>query len=179
MHDPLAFGSAPGVAGGVPPAMPRTGGPITVRLTVYGVPAPKGSRTLARRADGSVFTRPAANGEHRWMHAVAEVARWRAAQDVGPLPDAPYAVRLDFAMPRPKRPAHDHPTRGDIDKLARAVLDGLVQGGLLSDDRHVVVLEASKTWAAAPGGEGVMVTITHARTAEPASERANAPEDAA
>lgn len=73
--------------------------------------------------------------------------------------EAPYVVALDFAMPRPARPAHPHPTRGDLDKLVRAVLDGLTRGGLIADDRHVIELAASKRWASERGAEGVAVTV--------------------
>lgn len=118
-------------------------GRCEVRLTVQGKPAPKGSRTIGRRGDGSIFTRPASNAEHRWTDAVARMAQWRRGQDVGPLPEAPYSVELVFYCERPQRPSHSHPSRHDVDKLARAVLDGLVNGGLLSDDRHVTELRCS------------------------------------
>jgi hypothetical protein len=52
------------------------------------------------------------------------------------------------------------------DKLARAVLDGLVAGGLLVDDRHVTVLAAEKRWAPPQGGAGVVVEITRPGAAE-------------
>jgi Holliday junction resolvase RusA-like endonuclease len=121
-------------------------------MTVYGVPAPKGSRTLGRRRDGSTFTRPASNREHAWVEAVARQATWLRSQPRRPLLEPPYAVALEFYLARPAHPAHGHPTRGDVDKLARAVLDGLVRGGLISDDRHVVELAARKAWAATPAG---------------------------
>ena len=145
-----------------------------IRLMVTGTPAPKGSRTLGRRRDGSAFTRPASSGEHGWVEAVARAAQWRRAQalevpEAGELPAPPYAVELLFLMPRPKRPTHGWPTRTDLDKLCRAVLDGLVRGGLLVDDRHVVELRAVKRWTAAPGGEGAQVTISAAEARTPSS----------
>ena len=121
-------------------------------FTVLGLPAPKGSRTVGRRADGRIFTRPASKREHPWIEAVA-----RAASEHDPLPP-PYGVALSFCMPRPARPAHPYPTRGDIDKLVRAVLDGLTRGGLIVDDAHVTSLDAHKYWVD-PGLEGVTVTV--------------------
>lgn len=129
-----------------------------VTLTVRGQPAPKGSRTLGRRRDGSTFTRPASNAEHRWVDAVAREAMAARAR-TGAL-EPPYAVELRFAMPRPARPAHPHPTRTDLDKLTRAVLDGLARGRLIADDRHVIELWATKCWAPEPGVEGATVTVT-------------------
>lgn len=61
-------------------------------------------------------------------------------------------------MPRPKKPSHEYPTRGDLDKLVRAVLDGLTRGGTIVDDRHVTELSATKFWAE-PGDEGVAITV--------------------
>ncbi|MEK6271389.1 MAG: RusA family crossover junction endodeoxyribonuclease [Actinomycetota bacterium] len=133
---------------------------MSVVLAVRGTPAPKGSRTLGKRRDGSTFTRPASSAEHRWVEAVALEAM-AARSRVESIP-APYAVELRFAMPRPARPAHDHPTRADLDKLIRAVLDGLTRGGLIADDRHVTELRAVKGWALEPGIEGVAVTVARA-----------------
>lgn len=133
---------------------------MTVALTVYGTPAPKGSRTLGTRRDGSHYTRPAASGEHAWVQAVARQAQWTASQLEPPRP--PYRVELCFYLARPKTPAHEHPSKVDVDKLARAVLDGLVQGRLLTDDRHVVELAARKGWAGTPAGECVRVEIATA-----------------
>ena len=129
-----------------------------VRLFVPAAPTPKGSRTSGVRRDGSVFTRPASKAEHPWVEAVARVAlghRWRA-------PAPPYAVELAFVMPRPTRPEHPWPSLGDLDKLERAVLDGLVRGGVLSDDRHVVELGSSKAWAPSNGEPGVGVVVATA-----------------
>ncbi len=117
---------------------------MSVTLTVYGQAAPKGSRTLAKRRDGSTYTRPASNREHRWTETVAKQALWTVNQS-RTIPEPPYRVELTFYGARPKRPAHEHPSRADLDKLVRAVLDGLVTGGVLTDDRHVVELVASKT----------------------------------
>lgn len=147
-----------------------------IRFMVYGIPVPKGSRTLGVRRDGSTYSRPASAGEHGWVEAVARTAQWRRAQalelpEAGELPEPPYAVALAFSCRRPARPAHAHPSLHDLDKLCRAALDGLVRDGLLVDDRHVVDLRATKAWATAPGGEGVQVTISAAEALAPPSPR--------
>ncbi len=143
------------------PMVPADPGVVSpaVSLFVAGVPAPKGSRTLGRRRDGSTFTRPASNGEHRWAETVARAALAARARSSS-LPGPPYAVRLDFRMPRPARPTHRHPSTSDVDKLARCVVDALVVGGLLTDDRHVVELVAAKAYVPADGEPGVVVHIT-------------------
>lgn len=139
--------------------------PMSITLTVYGQAAPKGSRTLARRRDGSTYTRPASNREPAWTEAVAQQARWTVNQS-REIPAPPYRVEMVFYLARPARPAHEHPSRTDVDKLVRAVLDGLVTGGLLTDDRHVTELVASKAWAATPADECVHVIVSNAATVE-------------
>lgn len=59
-------------------------------------------------------------------------------------PVKPYRVQLVFTCPDAKKPVHAWPTKTDLDKLVRAVLDGLTNGGIIEDDRHVVALTARK-----------------------------------
>jgi Holliday junction resolvase RusA-like endonuclease len=127
---------------------------VAVLFTVLGTPAPKGSRIVGRRRDGSTYTRPAAKGEKAWVEAVAAEAR-----TFDPL-EAPYTIAVFFRLPRPMRPAHEWPTRGDLDKFVRATLDGLTLGGLISDDRHVVQLVAEKAWADAESA-GAEIWVAH------------------
>jgi Holliday junction resolvase RusA-like endonuclease len=54
--------------------------------------------------------------------------------------EPPYAVAVVFYMPRPAKPSYSWPVVGDIDKLVRCTLDGLVTGRVIKDDRHVIVL---------------------------------------
>ena len=62
-----------------------------------------------------------------------------------------------FSMPKGKTAKYDWPTKdGDLDKLERAVLDGLVRGELIVDDRHVVGLRSRKRF----GTPGVAIAIT-------------------
>lgn len=131
-----------------------------MKFTVLGDPASKGSRIAGRRKNGSIYTRPASKKEAPWIEAVAYSARFYA-KGVTLMP--PYRVDLEFLFPRPAKPSHAHPSRIDIDKAARAVLDGLVRGGVISDDRHVTELVARKVWAEWPEAAGcrVEVTTTH------------------
>jgi Holliday junction resolvase RusA-like endonuclease len=125
----------------------------SVTFDVKGKPAPKGSRISGRRKDGTIYTRPASKGEAPWVAGVAIAARQACPQ--GPLP-LPYRVVLVFRFARPKKPANGYPST-DIDKLARAVLDGLTHGNVIADDRHVVELACSKEWTAGDAGCTVRV----------------------
>jgi Holliday junction resolvase RusA-like endonuclease len=128
-----------------------------VSFRVPGTPAPKGSRIPGRRKDGSIFTRPASKGEKPWTEAVALIARGHRPPGGKPL-EPPYKVELSFVMPMPKRPSHEWPSTGDIDKYVRSTFDGLVIGGLILDDRHIVDLCTSKRFGD-PSTIGVQITI--------------------
>lgn len=130
-----------------------------VVFTVYGRIAGKGSRTVGVRKNGTRYTRPASKYEKPWVKAVGDAAIWRKAQG-GALPEPPYAVYLDFYFARPKRPSHDYPSQLDLDKAIRATTDGLVEGGLLSDDRHVTEYHVRKFFAASDEGECCKIVVT-------------------
>lgn len=122
-------------------------------LSIAGIPAPKGSRTVGTRKNGSHYTRESSPGVKSWVEAVAYSAR--ANRPKGQALAPPYEIELAFYMPQGKTAKWPWPSTCDTDKLCRGVLDGLVQGGLLVDDRHVVKLVASKEF----GTPGVAVTV--------------------
>lgn len=121
-----------------------------VQFRVDGVPVAQGSKTIAK-GGGKAWLRDANAGKLKpWRSAVAKAA------DVGVTFDCPVRVLLQFDMPRPKRPKFARPAvKPDADKLARALLDGLTDGGLLSDDSRVVELNVSEHYSEVPG-----VTVT-------------------
>lgn len=122
-----------------------------VIFRVDGVPVQQGSKTIAK-GGGRVWLRDAnAKALRPWR---AKVAR---AADRGVTFDCPVVVSLEFEMPLPARPKFRVPAvKPDIDKLVRAVLDGLTDGGLLADDSRVVRLVAEETYSESPG---VLVTV--------------------
>lgn len=80
------------------------------------------------------------------------------------------AVRLVFALPRPAKPKDWLPSGrvGDVDKLARTILDALEIAGVLCDDAQVCDLSVSKRYpgpAVAQTVPGVLITV--ARITEP------------
>lgn len=129
--------------------------------TVAGKPAPQGSK--ARGRNGGVYDM--AKGLAPWRRAVALTVK--AALPAADWPEqarsGPVAATVTFMLPRPgshyrtgtaagqvKVTAPLYPaTRPDVDKLARAVLDGLTMSGAIADDGQVVILSAVKAYAAA------------------------------
>lgn len=112
-----------------------------VSFFIEGNPIPQGSKVVAR-GGGKTWLRDAnASRLKPWRHVVA------IAADIGVTFDTPVTVTLSFVLPRPQRPKWWVPAvKPDIDKLSRAVLDGLTDGGLIRDDALVVDLTVSKRY---------------------------------
>lgn len=124
---------------------------------VPGHPAPKGSIVQWRDGNGINHTR---ESSHRVKPWVAEVHRLACLKKPagGPL-RGPVGVRCTFYLPRPQ--SNDDPfpmdrQKGDVDKLIRAVMDGLM-GPVLVDDSEVVVCSGIKTWAPSQKEAGVVI----------------------
>jgi Holliday junction resolvase RusA-like endonuclease len=83
-----------------------------------------------------------------WRDAVktATIAQWVLSDTVL----GGVRVSLTFRFQAPKKPTRAYPPT-DLDKLCRAVLDGMTQGHIIEDDRHVVYLTAKKEYHEHPG----------------------------
>lgn len=135
-----------------------TANPITFYAS--GFPRPQGSKR-AILAHGRARLVEMARGLKPWrqiVHLAAQDALRTAQVDpvVGPV-----ALTLEFVMRRPRRPTKPAcDTKPDLDKLVRAVLDGLT-GAAYADDSAVVRITASKRYARASGIErpGCLVTV--------------------
>lgn len=111
--------------------------------SVNGTPAPQGSKTRTRYGmrDASKALKP-------WRDAVKEASAEQA--DLTDTVTGGVRVHLNFRFTRPAKPVREYPPL-DIDKLCRAVLDGMTQGGIIEDDRHVTHLTAVKQYHEHPG----------------------------
>lgn len=126
---------------------------------VDGRPRPQGSACWRPTRNGKVARIPDRASEH-WRERVAAAAeRAMAEQQLEPLA-GPVTVSIGFRIPRPachygtgrnagrlKAGAPQHPIGPpDLDKLERAILDGLTSTAL-RDDSQVVELRACKVFA--------------------------------
>jgi crossover junction endodeoxyribonuclease RusA len=123
-------------------------------ITVRGVPAPQGSKRHV--GGGRMIEQSKAVGP--WREAVRGETQ-RAMNGTGPL-TGPLRVAITFELARPRshyrtgrnarllrNVAPEWPvTRPDLDKLARATLDGLTMGGAWTDDSQVARLEVVKIY---------------------------------
>lgn len=95
---------------------------MAVVIEVEGAPVPKPRTRRAR--NGHLFIPPAAS---RHQAAIG----WHARQHYGAYRSGPVRVSVVFFEAR---------WRGDLDNLAKLVLDGLQDGGVIGNDRQVVEL---------------------------------------
>lgn len=110
-----------------------------------GVPAPQGSkRGFVNKKTGGVIITDTSKRLAPWRQTVAA-----AGAGAGPCLDGPVAVCMGLTMPRPSsaRKKDIYPsTQPDIDKLVRAVFDGISDAGLWKDDGRVSYMEVCKLW---------------------------------
>lgn len=129
---------------------------MQIRLDVLGDPAPQGSKKLVRG---------------RLIEASKKLKPWRRAIEIACQPHAeeniylgPVLLEVDFFLPRPpsiKISKRVYPTvPPDLDKLVRAVGDGIGQSGFIwGDDSQVVEIIARKFYAD-DRPSGAIITIT-------------------
>jgi len=145
---------------------------MSIRLEVFGVAQPQGSKTAFVRNGRAVLVegrRGAAREAFAgWRASVATAARDWQAQQHAPLLDGPLALNIAFYLPRPKSlpkrvlyPA----TRPDLSKLIRCVEDALT-GVVIVDDARIVYLSASKYFAV-EGPPRAVIMIDKVFTLEP------------
>lgn len=138
-----------------------------VSFTVYGLPAPQGSkRALVHRSTGrAVVIESAGQRVKDWRGDVKDAAAGAMLGQMaaglagtGPLVTSPtllgpLLLSVAFTMPKPKSAPKTRRTwpdrRPDLDKLVRAVMDALT-GIVFADDAQVIRLQAAKSY---PGEE--------------------------
>lgn len=127
---------------------------MTFTFTVYGKPAAQGSKIRTRYAMRDSNDKQLTP----WRNSVSLSAHLE--QQGAPRIDHPVEVAVTFYFDRPKAHyrtgrnadllrdnAPAYPTRvGDIDKLQRALLDGITDSGVWTDDCLVVRVTADKQW---------------------------------
>lgn len=116
-----------------------------IRLDVYGLPKPQGSKKIIHGR----LVEASGNALKVWRKQIAEACIPYSQENIHL---GPVRLEVDFFMPRPKtvsfqkRPKPIVPP--DLDKLARAVLDGIGQSEMIwGDDSQVVEIFARKYYA--------------------------------
>lgn len=146
--------------------------PVEVaKFFVEGEPRPQGSKTPVRRGNRVMLIEgtgktPRLHKEWREkvVNASEEFIRANGTEEL----DCAVRVELRFKMPRPKsrhKAIRAVTVKPDIDKLVRAVLDGLTSSDkvgtlFLKDDSRVVELSAEKYYHPKHSEEPVGVEVT-------------------
>jgi Holliday junction resolvase RusA-like endonuclease len=114
----------------------------TYTVFVPGTPVPQGSKTAFVVGRRAVVTDQNRAVLKPWRATISEYT------DTGHEFSGPVFVSLVFNMPRPQKPKYNVPAvKPDIDKLTRAVLDGIKDSGLIEDDSRVTRLTVEKQYA--------------------------------
>lgn len=113
-----------------------------VQFRVDGTPIPQGSKTVAS-GGGKTWVRDS-NGKKLkpWRAAIAKAA------DLGVTFHEAVHLTATFYLPRPKTVTRKYPTTvPDLDKLMRALGDGMKDGGLIVDDSIICDENIKKRYA--------------------------------
>lgn len=152
--------------------MTRLSRPIAV--SVHGAPAPKGDLVCIGRQGNIAHKLVPKSGPRlrKWLRIIDPAAD-KLRQLAGGVIDAPLGVELVFTLERPAAATvWERPwpavRNGDVDKLARAVLDGLTvtrkrpERGVLVDDAIVCELVARKVYPDTPDAADRLTRLTRA-----------------
>jgi Holliday junction resolvase RusA-like endonuclease len=117
----------------------------SLSFQVFGDPVPQGSKRAFVVKNRAVVVDDNKATLRSWRWAVVDAARAEINGDPPEL--GPIRVTLMFFLRRPQRPKAGVPiVKPDIDKLARAVLDGMTDAGVFRDDSQVTTLTARKRY---------------------------------
>lgn len=131
-----------------------------VTFFVAGIPQPQGSKTGFVQGGRAVVVDKNPKHLKPWR---AEITRVALRSWLGRMPlDGAVSVYAVFVFEKPKSVKRESPSvRPDLDKLLRALLDGVTDAKTVwRDDAQVTQITAEKTYGDAPG---VHVVISRAK----------------
>jgi crossover junction endodeoxyribonuclease RusA len=135
-----------------------------IHFFVPGVPVPQGSKSVSR--SGHLYDVNAKQLK-AWRKKIAEVI---AESGLGESIDTPMSMSVTFCFERPKshfnksgltkNAPRKHTSKPDLDKLIRALGDGIATDAqLLKDDSYIVSVNAEKRYCVGAEQPGAMVTL--------------------
>lgn len=124
-------------------------------FAVYGLPRPKGSmKCVGTKGRHRLINNDEDTQEWEDRLTAACLVRWNEAEAI----NGPVAVEAIITLARPASikpkdrpwPTKTSPGHGDVDKLARPILDALVSAAVIADDAQVVELVCRKVYPDSP-----------------------------
>lgn len=113
---------------------------MTMEITVYGNPAPQGSKKFVGMVNGHGMMVESSKKVKPWRQDVkaAALAVRNGAEPI----DGPIVVRMVFTLPKPlsapKRKRTYPDKKPDLSKLVRSTEDALTDAGIWRDDARVI-----------------------------------------
>lgn len=118
-------------------------------FVVDGVPVPQGSKSGFVAGGRAIITDQNAKTLKPWRQTIAAAAR---DAYTGDRVEGPVLLVVEFRFLQPKSVRREHPSvKPDLDKLLRALMDGITDSGLWRDDAQVVTAHTSKVYAERAG----------------------------
>lgn len=128
----------------------------TLHLHIPGEPKPQGSKKAYVRGRRAILVE-ANPGLKTWRTTITHHARKHTGTYTG---ERPIHVTYRFHLTRPKSVRRWLPwVKPDLDKLIRAVNDGISDAGVWDDDGRITTITASKQYATPTQPPGVTITI--------------------
>lgn len=140
-------------------------------ITVYGIPAPQGSKSFKGMAGGHAILAESSKKVKPWRlaveYAVLESHPFGGRADPI-LIRGPVAVDIVFCLPRPKSAKRGAvpDKKPDIDKLQRSTFDALKTAGVYEDDSRIVQVSCIKLYAGDTNALAVPGAIIFVESAE-------------
>ena len=142
---------------------------MLLSIFVPGVPQPQGSSRAFRSGSKIVVT--SANPKLKaWRREITEAVREEAASQGLAAWEGRARLHLTFILPRPashltskgaltKSAPRSHLSTPDLDKLVRAVGDGITDAGVWRDDSQVISIRAEKHYQNTFADPGATIII--------------------
>lgn len=136
---------------------------------MFGLPVTQGSKKafVNPKTGRAVLVDDDSKGLKQWRAGITDLVTYALPRGWRPL-DRAVAVELTFRLPRPEHGspgylvAAEQPVNqqsGDVDKLARAVLDALTTAKVYTDDCRITRLVIEKTYPAPGERHGVEIDV--------------------
>ena len=121
-----------------------------ITITVYGSPAPQGSKKFIGMKGGRGLMIESSKAVKPWREAVKSAALDAMHDRAGQGIRGPVAVEMTFTLPKPKSAPKRMRTwpdrKPDVSKLVRSTEDALTDAGIWEDDARVVDCHSRKVF---------------------------------
>lgn len=117
---------------------------MNLMFIVQGEAIPQGSKTIAQ-GGGKVWLREANPKLKAWRENLAQQVRMQLPDGMGFKKHEPVRAVILVYLAKPKSVTRSRPTvKPDVDKLCRAIFDGLTMANVWSDDSQCVEVKIAK-----------------------------------